>query len=146
MKNIHKDYDAIKLYADHCSTEHNCNYNVIISNPDTNGEFGAHSTYECVTDSYFENKTESERNCKIIYSTGTPTEENDFDNMFGDNVYMGEALKIENPYFGLDSHLTNKNKKMIPQTHPIIKDKVPSRNDKCVCGSGNKYKKCCINK
>jgi len=28
--------------------------------------------------------------------------------------------------------------------HETIKiDKVPGRNDPCICGSGNKYKKCC---
>ena len=25
----------------------------------------------------------------------------------------------------------------------IIKNKVPGRNDPCICGSGKKYKKCC---
>ena len=29
-----------------------------------------------------------------------------------------------------------------PQT-PIVKDKLPGRNDPCPCGSGKKYKKCC---
>lgn len=27
---------------------------------------------------------------------------------------------------------------------PITKIKLPSRNDKCPCGSGKKYKNCCI--
>lgn len=29
---------------------------------------------------------------------------------------------------------------------PIVKEKRPGRNDPCDCGSGIKYKKCCINK
>ncbi|WP_274704551.1 DUF1186 domain-containing protein [Zunongwangia pacifica] len=29
---------------------------------------------------------------------------------------------------------------------PIIKQKEPGRNDPCPCGSGKKYKKCCLNK
>ena len=28
----------------------------------------------------------------------------------------------------------------------IVKDKKPGRNEPCLCGSGKKYKKCCINK
>jgi len=31
-------------------------------------------------------------------------------------------------------------------TKPIIKDKKTGRNDPCPCGSGKKYKKCCMNK
>lgn len=29
---------------------------------------------------------------------------------------------------------------------PIVKEKLPGRNDLCPCDSGKKYKKCCINK
>jgi len=29
---------------------------------------------------------------------------------------------------------------------PIKADKKPKRNDKCTCGSGKKYKKCCLSK
>ncbi|RJX68716.1 hypothetical protein DZ860_16700 [Vibrio sinensis] len=28
---------------------------------------------------------------------------------------------------------------------PYVADKTPGRNDPCFCGSGNKYKKCCLN-
>ena len=28
----------------------------------------------------------------------------------------------------------------------MIAEKKPGRNEKCPCGSGKKYKKCCINK
>lgn len=28
---------------------------------------------------------------------------------------------------------------------PIVKTKSPSRNDLCPCGSGKKYKNCCMN-
>jgi len=34
----------------------------------------------------------------------------------------------------------------INHSNPIIKDKIPSRNDPCNCGSGKKYKHCCGNK
>jgi len=39
MSNIHKDYEAIKMTALHYAKEHNCNYSVIIHNPNENGEF-----------------------------------------------------------------------------------------------------------
>jgi preprotein translocase subunit SecA len=31
-------------------------------------------------------------------------------------------------------------------TEPYIAPYKPGRNDPCVCGSGKKYKKCCMNK
>lgn len=27
---------------------------------------------------------------------------------------------------------------------PIVKEKIPGRNDLCACGSGLKFKKCCL--
>lgn len=33
-----------------------------------------------------------------------------------------------------------------PAFLPIDKSKIPGRNDPCVCGSGRKFKKCCLNK
>lgn len=31
----------------------------------------------------------------------------------------------------------------LKETSPIVKDRIPSRNDPCPCGSGKKYKHCC---
>lgn len=31
----------------------------------------------------------------------------------------------------------------LKESMPLIKDKIPSRNDLCPCGSGKKYKNCC---
>ncbi|GAI99903.1 unnamed protein product, partial [marine sediment metagenome] len=31
-------------------------------------------------------------------------------------------------------------------TEPIMVDKMPGRNDPCLCGSGKKYKNCCLRK
>ncbi len=31
-----------------------------------------------------------------------------------------------------------------PITEPIVKEKKVGRNEPCPCGSGKKYKKCCI--
>lgn len=55
---IYHDLDAIKDVALSCAKEHQVNYNVILMNPDENGNFSrsAGSTYEFVRDSYFEKK------------------------------------------------------------------------------------------
>jgi hypothetical protein len=54
--NIHHDLETIKLVAIEYAKEHNCNYNIILMNPDEDGKFSfrSGSTYEFVTDSYFE--------------------------------------------------------------------------------------------
>ncbi len=31
----------------------------------------------------------------------------------------------------------------LKESKPIVKDKIPGRNDPCPCGSGKKYKQCC---
>ena len=31
-------------------------------------------------------------------------------------------------------------------TPTLIKNKIPGRNDPCICGSGKKFKKCCLKK
>lgn len=31
-------------------------------------------------------------------------------------------------------------------TPTLIKNKIPGRNDLCICGSGKKFKKCCLQK
>jgi len=33
--------------------------------------------------------------------------------------------------------------KAFKKSKTVIKDKLPGRNDPCICGSGKKYKKCC---
>jgi preprotein translocase subunit SecA len=45
-----------------------------------------------------------------------------------------------------NSGIRNKNINLdsIPINVPIIKEKEIGRNDLCVCGSGKKYKKCCL--
>ena len=37
-----------------------------------------------------------------------------------------------------------KNLSNIFQSKPVRRIKMPSRNDKCPCGSGKKYKNCCM--
>jgi uncharacterized protein YecA (UPF0149 family) len=43
---------------------------------------------------------------------------------------------------------TNPNIKVVYNENRIWKEKIKNigRNDKCICGSGKKFKKCCLNK
>lgn len=52
-KDIHRRLQDVVLTAKHYAKEYNCNYNIILKNP-VDGELGDGSTYEYVTDSYFE--------------------------------------------------------------------------------------------
>ena len=37
-----------------------------------------------------------------------------------------------------------KGRTFYPSTKALIKNELPRRNDPCPCGSGKKYKKCCM--
>ena len=41
---------------------------------------------------------------------------------------------------------SEENIKKLKQANQIIGTKRPKRNEPCICGSGKKFKKCCINK
>ena len=66
--NVHHNLEAIKKVALLHAIEHGCNYNIILMNPDSDGNFSreAGSTYEMVRDSYFEKERP---NVKIIATT-----------------------------------------------------------------------------
>jgi len=65
---VHNDIQLMTYYALNNAKNHNCNYNVIIMNPNESGEFdtNAGSTYECVRDSYFE---KPRPNAKLLFKT-----------------------------------------------------------------------------
>lgn len=68
QKTIYNDLEMMKAVAIHYAKEHNCNYNIIIYNPDDNGNFNQEegSTYEFVRDSYFEKERP---NVKLLHTT-----------------------------------------------------------------------------
>lgn len=129
--NIYFDFEAIKNLALYYAKEHKVNYNIILRNP-VDGKFGVGSTYEFVLDSYFDKERP---NVVILHRTD-------------------DILKCEEGEYG-DEH-----KRFLLRDHhlPIISTPVNDvrhatyrrtsakvgRNDLCVCGSGKKYKKCCI--
>ena len=137
---IHHNLEAIKDVALHYAKEHNDNYNVIISNP-INGEFGDGSTYEFVTDSYFE----KERNCVILMKTDdvlngelpVKTEKNIL-HVESEPFLISNIKDYKTTYPGM-SYGVNR-----PRIEPRTVERLPGRNDKCKCGSEKKFKKCCL--
>ena len=71
---IRQDFEEIKSVAIHFAKEHNCNYTVILMNPDDEGNFSLRtgSTYEFVADSYFEKERP---NIKILFATKDEAEQ-----------------------------------------------------------------------
>ena len=72
------------------------------------------------------------------------TSEIDSENKFSDD----NIIKLKTSLFGVAPHVTN----IIPEDMPVPPSKTPESfmqikkiypNDKCPCGSGKKYKKCC---
>lgn len=139
-KEIYKDYEAIKQIALHYAKEHKCNYNVIIHSPNEDGTFGPESTYEFVTDSYFEKERPFD---KIIFKTDDEPkelaeiiEQNEYDATIG-KLFHVDSL-IGSHKFGVPETTYSR-----PDTYVREQPKI-GRNDTCMCGSGKKYKNCCL--
>lgn len=59
-------------------------------------------------------------------------------NKLNDQMNNGE---LEDKHIEIDREKSRTKLRLIPRTV----DKKPGRNDQCPCGSGKKYKKCCLN-
>jgi uncharacterized protein YecA (UPF0149 family) len=46
----------------------------------------------------------------------------------------------------VDTPMSEAAEAMTEKGHTYVADKEPGRNDPCPCGSGKKYKQCCIDK
>lgn len=141
---VYHDLDTITEIAKHNAKEHNANYNIILMNPDENGEFDKDkgSTYEFVADSYF---NKERPNVILLAKTDdllaeeqpTKPKEDPFDTtprFIIENTYLDEIYDI------------NRSLGMVRmyRGEPYVREgKKIGRNDPCTCGSGNKYKKCC---
>lgn len=119
------DLDKIAMMAKYYAKTHNCNYNIILLNPNGNGDFEPNvSSYEFVVDSYFEKERP---NAVLLMRTETPR-----------NVAVSpKQFIISNPH--------------VPKPHspqyqsPVIRKPKIGRNSLCLCNSGRKYKHCCFN-
>lgn len=67
-KTIYNDLEMMKAVATYFAQNHNCNYNIVIMNPDPEGNFNEEygSTYEFVGDSFFE---EDDQNVILLHKT-----------------------------------------------------------------------------
>lgn len=141
---VYKNLEAMTDVAIHLAKEHNCNYNVILYNPDENGEFSESrgSTYEMVADSFFK---KDRPNVKLIYKTDDLIEkeveaeeiiESSHRFLFPEKMY-----EIKNTYKDIivDNEFGNLN----PGITYVRQEPKIGNNDSCKCGSGKKYKKCC---
>lgn len=51
---------------------------------------------------------------------------------------------VKNPNFFTDKDFDEYRKMLKGEDAPVQKEAAPGRNDLCPCGSGKKYKKCCM--
>jgi len=146
---IYHNLEAMTQLALHEAREHNCNYNVILFNPDENGEFSLEngSTYEMVADSYFE---KPRPNVKLITTTGEimlqearEAIENGIVSIETDGFPIHELM--DSKYLDFNDLDVEKMLSGIPQSIPqyIRSERKIGNNETCPCGSGTKYKKCC---
>ena len=58
-----------------------------------------------------------------------------------------KTFKNHDEYFQYVKNYNNDNAiRDFKKANQIVGSKKPKRNDPCICGSGKKFKKCCINK
>lgn len=99
---IYHNLEQIKLVALEYAKKHNCNYNIILANPNEAGNFAPGSTYEFVADSYFE---KPRPHVKLLYKT--------------DDLLQAERNKVfENPN---NTMVITDQYKDIYQEFPILK-------------------------
>jgi uncharacterized protein YecA (UPF0149 family) len=162
--NIHHNLEVITAVALDHTKEDGYNYNIILHNPNDKGEFDIEtgSTYEFVMDSYFNTPRP---NVILLHKTKDLLQEKQVDSLISGIMKDAEKLakmqkeinESEAEMHDLESKVGgNKLKKGLTivkaQADGLIykqgRDGLErinntNRNDKCNCGSGRKFKKCC---
>jgi hypothetical protein len=176
--NIHHDLEKITMAAVEYAKQHNCNYNIILHNPDDKGQFDASagSTYEFVIDSYFEKprpnvillgKTDSILKKSALVRIMDAMEEKKLTPEQETQKIIDHFSQIPEGYdairesigmtgstgYDYNANTPDKLKKGLSAierktdgiTYGKGGERLPNtnRNDKCNCGSGKKFKKCC---
>lgn len=156
---IHHDLEQIKMLAVESTKMDGYNYNVILNNPNDKGQFdlSVGSTYEFVMDSYFNtprpnaillHKTKDllqEKEIeKLIEHFTQPTKGFDIEHI----VHVDPALDSNGSQEKLKKGLSKVNLKVDELKYKqgrfgLERISNTNRNDKCNCGSGKKFKKCC---
>lgn len=162
---IYHDLEAIKAVALDYAKKDGYNYNIILHNPNNKGEFdlSVGSTYEFVMDSYF-NKPRP--NVILICKTKDLLQAEEaqrlIDSFSPDSGYMKmrKEIELQNIKFECDINSTSKENGKLKKGLSMVEVKTDgvmyknsnsglkrvantNRNDKCNCGSGKKFKKCC---
>ena len=140
---VHHNLDMITEVAKLNAKDHNCNYTIILKNPDENGEFSMDkgSTYEFVADSYF---NKERPNCKIIAKTDDLLEVKEVEEPLESPFDNSRRFVIENTYLNEARDIRKSMGTTRTTTQPVVREgKKVGRNEPCPCGSGKKYKKCC---
>lgn len=162
--NIHHDLEAIKMVAIEETKNYGYNYNIIINNPNDKGEFdlSAGSTYEFVADSYFNTPRP---NVILLHRTKDLLEVEEvsrfLDSFSPEAPYMKMRKEIELNNAEMEIlNSSNDDKGKLKKGLSIVRIEADgvnykngklgleriantNRNDKCNCGSGKKFKKCC---
>lgn len=150
--NIYQNLEAITQVALQYAKEHDCNYNIILMNPDENDEFSEAngSTYEMVADSYFDKERS---NVKLITTTDEIILQEQLNKSSNDESKLDDDVSRliglfdnSNPYINtyrdmIDDGIINQIR--IPHNPYVREERKIGRNETCPCDSGLKYKKCC---
>lgn len=148
---VYHNREEMTMMAKHLAVEHNCNYNIILRNPDLEGQFQLGSTYEMVADSYFD---KDRPNVKLLDKTDdllraaepTTVTEVDVPNIDGsfpcslasyDDVYT--ITRHQNSYDKSNMSKTERDAIIVP----VRNTAKTHRNQLCPCNSGMKFKRCC---
>lgn len=162
---IYHNLEAIKAVAMDYTKKDGYNYNIILHNPNAKGEFdlSAGSTYEFVMDSYFNTPRP---NVILICKTKDMLQLEDtqrlIDSFSPDATYMKMRKEIELMDLEMEIKMnsTSKENGKLKRGLSMVEVKADgvnyknsklglervantNRNDKCNCGSGKKFKKCC---
>lgn len=165
MSNIYRDLETIKAVALDYAKKDGYNYNIILHNPNDKGEFDSSvgSTYEFVMDSYF-NKPRP--NTIILFKTKDLLQEKEVDRLIDsfspDSEYMKmrKEIELQNIQMEVEMNSTSKKNGKLKRGLSMVEVKPDgvmyknsksglervantNRNDRCNCGSGKKFKKCC---
>jgi tyrosine-protein phosphatase YwqE len=143
---IYKNLEAIIDIAKDSALKYGMNYNVILFNPDLNGNFDPEiSTYEYVMDSYFEKERP---NVILLYKTDDLLYESNTNEVSTDDVSVISTLINDNMLPNLTYSKTNHEiGNNTTYGYPFVRENSKTQNNgKCLCGSDKKFKKCCKNK
>jgi hypothetical protein len=162
---IYHDLEAIKAVALDYTKKDGYNYNIILHNPNAKGEFDLEtgSTYEFVMDSYFNTPRP---NVILICKTKDLLQAEDTQRLINsfspDAPYMKmrKEIEIKGLEMEIEINSTSKENGKLKRGLSMVEVKADGvnykngggglerisntgRNDKCNCGSGKKFKKCC---